>query len=371
MNEISSEPIEFFPMQRKIAKHRSLIDRRISAVLDSGSFILGQNLKEFETSFAKYLSIKHCIGVGNDADAIEICLRALNLDQGSKVLTVANASSYSINAIAASGMKRGFMDIHPKTLNCNFKDFVNAYDENVKVVILTHLYGNPVEDTAKIVEYCKSKDVFVIEDCAQAHGAQLQGKMVGTYGDIAAFSFYPTKNLGGIGDAGLVATNEDMLALRSHKLRNYGWGDKYKVEIEGGRNTRLDEIQASILSGLLEHLDEENAIRKRIAVEIMTSVDNPLLTFLDYSNGSVFHLLVLLTDCRQALIKFLSMYKIQSAIQYPMVDYSFLTQPETDRLESTIAQDEKLLSIPIHPFLTKSEVIKLVAVLNNFRANSL
>ena len=370
MNEISSEPIEFFPMQRKIAKHRSLINNRISAVLDSGSFILGQNLKEFETSFAKYLSSKHSIGVGNGADAIEICIRALNLNQGSKILTVANASSYSVNAIVASGMKNVFMDVDPKTLNCNFKNFINAFDDGVKAVILTHLYGNPVEEVEEIVEFCKSKNVFVIEDCAQAHGAQLQGKMVGTFGDMAAFSFYPTKNLGALGDAGLVATDSGLFASRAYKLRNYGWGDKYKVEIEGGRNSRLDEIQASILSGLLEHLEEENALRKRFANEILGSVHNLFLNFLNYSASSVFHQLVLLSNYREELVKYLSENNIQTAIQYPIVDYSFLSQPEIDKLKFTVEANNKIISLPFHPFLTKEEIKKLITLLNNFAVNS-
>jgi dTDP-4-amino-4,6-dideoxygalactose transaminase len=361
--------ISMFSMDRKISMYKNQIFEAISEVINSNSFILGEALKKFENEFCNFLNIKYCSGVANGADSIEIGLRAFSFPAGSKIMTVANAGYYSSAAIIANNLQPLYVDINLDNLNVNLDMITSVCQPDVKAVVVTHLYGNPVADIRAIVEYCHSRGIFVIEDCAQAHGASVGGQKVGTFGDISCFSFYPTKNLGAIGDSGLIATNNLDLDERIKKLRNHGWGQKYEISIVGGKNSRLDEIQASILSKFLVNLNRENIIRIKFARKIMNSVNNPLIQFPMYEPGAIFHLLVLLTHRRQDLIAHLNSYKINSAIHYPILDNLQISRDKVTHtlLKNSTEQSDKILSIPIHPYLDQNEVKRIISALSSFR----
>jgi dTDP-4-amino-4,6-dideoxygalactose transaminase len=363
------DEIPMFSMERKMFIYKKQIFEAISEVIDSNSFILGEALKKFENQFCNFLDIKYCSGVANGTDSLEIGLRALNLPAGSSVMTVANAGCYSSAAINANNLQPLYVDINSYSLNVNKDMIVSAYQPDVKAIIVTHLYGNPVADIRDIVEYCHSRGIYVIEDCAQAHGASVDVQKVGTFGDISCFSFYPTKNLGAIGDGGLIATNNLDLDERIKKLRNHGWSQKYEVSIVDGRNSRLDEIQAAVLSKFLVNLDHENTMRVNFARKIIKSVDNPLIQFPVYESGANFHLLVLLTNRRQNLITHLNFNKINSALHYPILDNAQIRRDKVtyNLLKNSTEQGSKILSIPVHPYLSHNEVERIISALNSFR----
>lgn len=361
--------IKMFPMDRKISKYREQIDEAINSVLNDNNFILGTYLEKFEKDFGSYLGVKYCAGVANGSDAIEIGLTALNLKSGTEVITVANAGNYASGAILSCGLKPKYVDIDSQTLNVDGLTLQDSLNGNVSAVILTHLYGNPIIDVERLVQMCHSKGVFVIEDCAQSHGAIVNQSKVGTFGDLSTFSFYPTKNLGCLGDGGMVATNSVELYQRISKLRNYGWGEKYRIELVGGRNSRLDEMQAALLSAFLENLDIENSYRESSAKRIIAGVSNANLKFVNYGQGSVFHLLVLLTKNRKELIQHLKSHLIRTDIHYPVMDYSQPGRNTTEeyKLVHSVEVEDQILSIPLHPYLTESEINQLIESLNSFK----
>ena len=361
--------IPMFSMDRKISIYKNQIFEAILEVIESNSFILGKALEKFEKEFCNFLGINHCSGVANGTDSIEIGLRAFSFPAGSKIMTVANAGYYSSAAIIANNLQPLYVDINLNSLNVNLDIIAEACQPDVKAVVVTHLYGNPVADIQEIVDYCHSRGIYVIEDCAQAHGASVDGQKVGTFGDISCFSFYPTKNLGGIGDSGLIATNNLNLDERIKKLRNYGWSQKYEISIIDGRNSRLDEIHAAILSKFLVNLNRENTIRIEFARKIIDSVTNPLIHFPIYESGAVFHLLVLLTHRRQELIMHLNSCKIDSTIHYPILDNLQISRDKVTHtfLKNSTEQSDKILSIPIHPYLSRHEVVRIISALNSFR----
>ena len=225
-------------------------------VLASNEHILGRNVLEFEKTFAKYIGVENCVGVANGSDAIAIALRALGVNKGDQVATVANAGFYTSAALMQIGASPVFIDIDSDSLLLDTTDLENKMKlQNIKVVVVTHLYGQ-VAPIKEVVNMCNPRGIKVLEDCAQATGAQIENQKVGSFGDISAFSFYPTKNLGAVGDGGAILTGSDDLALISKKLRQYGWGNKYEVELENGSNSRLDEIQAAFLLAKLSLLDD-------------------------------------------------------------------------------------------------------------------
>jgi aminotransferase EvaB len=361
-----------FQMDRKISKHRREIDNAISEVLNSSSFILGEKLVQFEEEFAKYIGVDRAVGVANGTDAIELAIRSIDLSLGSKVATVANAANYSSSAIRAAGHTPVYMDIDSSTQLTNFKNVVEAIELGANAVILTHLYGAVVNDIVKIVEYCKRRDIPVIEDCAQAHGASLENRKAGSFGDVAAFSFYPTKNLGALGDAGLVASSNNQIIARLEMLRNYGWADKYKIEVLGGRNSRMDELQAAILSKLLPYLSSENNTREAYAAQIQREVRNQDLRFLKVSGVSSWHLMIVMTDNRDDLVRHLEARGIQTGIHYPVLDSHQIgcqQYPRCNSLANSLDSVGRILTLPISPYLREDEIHYLIKSLNDFSAN--
>lgn len=252
--------------------HQREIDAAVRETLESGWYILGKQVAAFESEFAAYLGVADCIGVANGTDALVLALRACGIGAGDVVITVSHTAVATVAAIELAGAAPLLVDIDPATFTINpqaVEDAINSYQGSAKIkaIIAVHLYGHPAELSA-IADLAHRFNLRMVEDCAQAHGAQFKTgigeKRAGTSGDIAAFSFYPTKNLGALGDGGAVVTNDAALAERVRLLREYGWRDRYVSEVTG-MNSRLDELQAAILRVKLKYLDEENKRRRQIA----------------------------------------------------------------------------------------------------------
>lgn len=350
--------------------HQREIDDAIRQVLDSGWYILGKQVAAFEQEFADYLGAAHCIGVANGTDALTLALRTCGVGAGDAVITVSHTAVATVAAIELAGALPVLVDIDPVTFTISpqaIEDTVKSYqgDAKIKAIIAVHLYGHPAE-MAAITELARRFDLRVIEDCAQAHGALRRvgvgHQKVGTFGDIAAFSFYPTKNLGALGDGGAVVTNDAGLAERVRLLREYGWKERYVSEI-AGMNSRLDEMQAAILRVKLKHLDEENERRRQIArVYDEKLAAAPLqLPAPQHNVSHVYHQYVLRAAERDLLKESLKERGIGTLIHYPVPVHQQPAYrnrvlvgggglPETERAARSV------LSLPMFPQLTSEQV---------------
>ena len=336
-------------------------------VVKSGKYILSNEVLNFEKKFSKFINVKHCISVANGTDALEIALKSSGIGENDLVATSANAGMYSTTAILSVGAKPLYLDVDLKNKSVIYSDVSKAIKMKVKAIIVTHLYGlaNPV--IKKIASECKKKKIILIEDCAQAHGARLNNKLVGSFGDIGCFSFYPTKNLGGLGDAGAIVTNKNSIANKAFKLRQYGWSKKYIVGVCGGRNSRMDEIQASILSKLLLGLNKLNTKRRKIANFYSKMIVNKNIIVPEpQGNNFVAHLYVVRTKKRESLIRWLKKYKIDTDIHYPKPDYKQKNVKNYIKLNlaNTEILTKEILSIPCNPYLKDSELKRIVKVIN-------
>lgn len=355
----------------KIASHRAELSASIEKVLSSGWVVLGPEVKRFEQSFAAYLGSSHCISLGNGTDAIELALRALGVERGDTVATVANAGMYTTTALLAVGAEPFFLDVDLHTRSTTLAEVERAIAGGVKAVVVTHLYGLAVPQIRQIAECCAGHGVPLLEDCAQAHGARLGGQCVGTFGDAASFSFYPTKNLGALGDGGAVVTSNEDVAEIVTRLRQYGWTTKYQVEVGGARNSRLDEIQAAILSVFLPHLEPANARRRDIAAQYSTGILHPeVVVPAQAGEEYVAHLYVVQSAHRDALRKHLHDCKIASDVHYPVPDHRqplFGSRFERVRLENTERLSHEILTLPCYPEMTDAQVAEVVGAVNAWR----
>ncbi|MBV4457379.1 DegT/DnrJ/EryC1/StrS family aminotransferase [Pseudomonas sp. COR58] len=356
----------------KIEKFQSQINSSVQRVVASGWVVLGPEVKRFEAAFAQYLNAAHCITVANGTDAIELALKALGVVKGDKVATVANAGMYTTTSALAVGATPVFMDVDTDTHVVTLDSVKQAVEAGAKAVVVTHLYGLAIPEIKAIAEYCAAQRIPLLEDCAQAHGAERDGQRVGTFGDASSFSFYPTKNLGALGDGGAVVTNSDRIAQRVAQLRQYGWSSKYCVELEGARNSRLDEMQAAILSELLPHLDEGNARRRDIAARYRSEIRHSDVTHgADEGKASVAHLYVIKSSKRTALQTHLREAQIASDVHYPIPDYRqpvFGEQFAGVSLENTERLASQILTLPCYPEMTDDEVSKVIAAVNGWAA---
>ena len=243
--------------------HKEEIDSAIQRVLDKGWYILGDETKAFESEFAAYIGVDHGIGVGSGTEALHIALAACGIGLGDEVITVSHTAVATVAAIELAGATPVLVDIDPDYYTLNPDKLESAISPRTKAIIPVHLYGQPA-DLTPILEIARQHGVLLIEDCAQAHGAMYGGRRIGAWGDIACFSFYPTKNLGALGDGGMVVTNDSALAERARLLREYGWAERYVSSIPG-LNSRLDEVQAAVLSVKLRFLDADNEARALLA----------------------------------------------------------------------------------------------------------
>jgi dTDP-4-amino-4,6-dideoxygalactose transaminase len=362
--------IPFGDLSRQYKKYKKEFDSIISSVFEKGNFILGENLVKFEKDFAGYLNINHAVGVANGTDALFIALKALDIGAGDEVITVSNTAVPTVSAIDATGATPVFVDIKENIFNMDPSKIESAITSKTRAILPVHLYGKPCEMN-EIISIARKHNLRVIEDCAQAHGAQYQGKKVGTFGDLSAFSFYPSKNLGANGDGGMVVTNSEELAEKVRLLRNYGFKNRYN-SIARGYNSRLDEIQAALLDFKLTKLEYWNKRRYEIAQKYMEGLKNlPLiLPEIDPDTFSVFHLFVVRAKERGRLIDYLMGEGITALIHYPIPihlqpAYEFLGYKK-GALPITEKLSEEIVSIPIYPELEDLEIDYIIRSIKKF-----
>tara|TARA_Y100000739_G_C20609916_1_gene467922 strand:- start:1422 stop:2534 length:1113 start_codon:yes stop_codon:yes gene_type:complete len=345
------------------------IETKVLEILRSGKYILGNELDKFENSFKEYIGSKYSVGVANGTDALEISLRALNIGPGDEVITVSHTAVATVSAILATGAKPVLIDIEEDFYTLDSSNLLANYSKNTKAIIAVHLYGQPC-DLEKIKKFCMEKNLKLIEDVSQAHGSTFLNQKLGAIGDIACFSCYPTKNLGALGDAGIITTNNAEYAERCRMLRQYGWKNKIYSECFG-RNSRLDEIQAAILNIKLNYLDKNNERRKEIAYLYTEGLSKlPIITPKVRDKSShVFHLYVIQIENRNALIKFLNNYDIYPGIhyEYPVHTQKTFTKEATfNDLKNTEKISKKILSLPIYPNLDLDKIKRIINLINQF-----
>lgn len=360
--------IRVFDLDRRLAQNRASVEAAFARVVDSGQFVLGEEVSKFERDFAEYLGVSEVIGVGNGTDAIYLALASLGLNNSSTIATVANAGYYSSAAIQRLGGKITYLDVDPMSSNINFES-LQKLSEPIHAIIVTHLYGRLVDDIEKIAKYCFENGITLIEDCAQATGASLNGRMAGSFGQAASFSFYPTKNLGALGDGGAVATNSKSVAAKVRSLREYGWAEKYSVEVNGGINSRLDELQAAFLNDFLPKLNSQNLRRKEIAQSYSDGIAHPdVLSLPLNSENYVCHLYVIRTKNRKEFVEKLRLKGISTAIHYPIPDHEQGTSSEINHsLPITELLASEVLTLPCYPELSDSEVFQIIDAINTIQ----
>jgi dTDP-4-amino-4,6-dideoxygalactose transaminase len=347
--------------------HKGEVDSAIGRVLESGRYILAHEVAAFEAEFAGALGIGHAIGVANGTEALELALRALGIGPGDRVATVSHTAVATVAAIELAGAEPVLVDIDPATFTLAPGELSATFDAvpNIKAVIAVHLYGQPA-DLPKIRSIAQSHGAWLVEDCAQSHGARLDGRWTGTFGDIAAFSFYPTKNLGGYGDGGLVATADPLVAERVKSLREYGWTTR-RVSEAAGMNSRLDELQAAILRIRLKYLLQGNARRREIASAYDRGLaDSGLVLPIARPNAQhAYHQYVVRHARRDELRTKLTALGIGTNVHYPVPVH---LQPAYSgrlaivrRLGETEAAAREVLSLPMFPELDETAVLRVIA----------
>lgn len=349
----------------------SAIEQAVSRVIASGWFVLGPEVNAFEQKFANFCGVEHCVSLANGTDALELALRALGVREGDKVATVANAGFYTSAALLAIGAVPFYLDVDLETRVVTLSEVDRAIGDGIKAIVVTHLYGQAALGIAEIAERCHKAGVALIEDCAQAHGAKIGGKQVGSFGDAGCFSFYPTKNLGALGDGGAVVCKDADLAGKVRQLRQYGWSGKYRVALAGGRNSRLDEMQAAILSEFLPYLDGWNMRRREMATMYSTQIKNAAVILPPVGGEDyVAHLYVIRTNQRLALQTYLRGCGIASDVHYPIADtrqpvfggrFDAVYLPNTERLS------EEVLTLPCYPEMTDADAQEVVAAVNSWK----
>lgn len=338
------------------------INEAISRVLDSKSYILGKELESFESEFANYIGTDHCIGVNSCTDAITLCLIAEGIGAGDEVITSGLTAPATALAIVNAGASPVIVDIEKGSFNISAQAIENAITKRTKAVIPVHLHGQPCL-IDEIISIAKKNNLIVIEDCAQAHGAIVGNKKVGSIGDYGVFSFYPTKNLGCIGDGGAVTTNNSQKAERLKELRNYGFSKGGGIS-KIGLNSRLDEIQAAILRILLPHLDEYNERRKQYALKYITDLESLELDLQGYNEGSVYHQFVIQVDNRDEVREELNSAGLQTNIHYDktLADHTALI-PYCNELPNAKKATDKMISLPIQPEILEDHYDEIIEVI--------
>nr|WP_272909914.1 DegT/DnrJ/EryC1/StrS family aminotransferase [Vibrio floridensis] len=341
-------------------------------VIDSGWYIMGNELAAFEQEFSAYCGTQYCIGVANGLDALTLTLRAWKelgrLQAGDEIIVPANTYIASVLAITENDFVPVLVEPDENTFNISTSSIQSALTEKTKAILPVHLYGQ-ISPMDEIMDLANKHNLLVLEDCAQSHGAQIKGKMCGSWGHAAGFSFYPGKNLGALGDAGAITTNDKELYDVLIALRNYGSHKKYENKYQGV-NSRLDEIQAAMLRVKLQHLDEETKRRQRIAELYLKGIKNVnvRLPELVKKEGHVWHLFVVLTSDRVALKEHLNIHGIQTLIHYPTPphkqaayrDLSYMSLPLTEKIHNSV------LSLPLDPTMSEDDVSMVIDACNSF-----
>lgn len=341
-------------------------------VIESGWYVLGKEVAAFEKQWAAACGVAHGVGVGNGMDAIEIALRSLDIGPGAEVITTPMTAFATVLAILRAGATPMLADIDPQTALLSIESTERCITPRTRAVLLVHLYGQ-VRRMGEWTDLCAKHGIALVEDCAQAHLATWQGKAAGSFGVAGAYSFYPTKNLGAAGDAGMVVTQSEALAQRASRLRNYGQSTRYHHP-ELGVNSRLDEMHAAILCERMKWLEEFTARRRQIADAYQTGIDNPrcqLLAVPEEPSAHVCHLFSINCDQRDALQAYLHERQIQSLIHYPIPVHRQEPCRTVARDPMGLDHSERhaatCLSLPCHPQMTDGDVATVVSAINEFR----
>ena len=351
--------------------HQADIDAAIGRVLHGGHYILGEEVTAFEAEFASAVGCRFGVGVGSGTEALCLALRACGIGPGHEVITTSHTAVATVAAIDQCGATPVLVDIERDYYTLDATQVETAITARTKAIMPVHLYGQPA-DLRRICAIARQAGLFVIEDCAQAHGARLEDRPVGSWGDVACFSFYPTKNLGAIGDGGLVTTSDQRIAERVQLLRQYGWRTRY-VSDEPGGNSRLDELQAAVLRVKLRHLEADNLRRAAFARQYDLGLASPAVGLPVRRPGAhhVFHLYVVRSPVRDALRAFLAENGVGTAVHYPVPIH--LQPAYCGRLgrEGTFPQTEQaareILSLPMYPQLTEAQVATVCDTIGRFR----
>lgn len=354
----------------RLARYRPLLEEATQRVLASGWLVLGPETAAFEKEFAAYVGVDFAVGVANGSDAIELALRALGVEPGDVVATVANAGMYTCGSILHLGAQPFFMDVDLQTQCASIAEVEAALQAGVKAIVVTHLYGRAVPGIELMAKLCADRGVPLIEDCAQAHGACVAGRRVGAFGDAACFSFYPTKNLGALGDGGAVVCRDQKTELALRQLRQYGWSQKYKVTYPGGRNSRLDELQSAYLRVFLPHLDRDNASRRHWGHCYERGLKNPWVKVpTDLGENHVVHLFVVLVEARESLAAHLHQCGVATDVHYPIPDHQqpILAGNTVRALPCTELLAKQVLTLPCYPEMTEQEVAHVVESVNSWQ----
>jgi dTDP-4-amino-4,6-dideoxygalactose transaminase len=338
--------------------------------LDGGWYILGEEVRQFEAEFATYLGVRHALGVGSGTEALHLALAACGVGPGDEVITVAHTAVATVAAIELCGAVPVLVDIASDTFTLDPRHLARAITPKTKAIVPVHLYGQPA-DLAPILDLAHQHGVRVVEDCAQAHGARYGGRRVGAWGDIAAFSFYPTKNLGALGDGGAVVTDDAALAERVRLLREYGWAERYVSHIAGW-NSRLDELQAAVLRVKLRYLDADNTARARLAARYTSGLSGVGLGLpgARAEGEHVYHLYVVRSARRDELQAFLKARGIGALVHYPVPVH--LQPAYQNRLRGSAALPEteraarEVLSLSMYPELRDDEVDRVIDLVRAF-----
>ncbi|MCB1045407.1 MAG: DegT/DnrJ/EryC1/StrS family aminotransferase [Acidobacteria bacterium] len=361
--------IEYENLNRLNEPFREAYEQAFARVADSGWFILGQQVERFEKAFATYCGARHCVGVASGLDALIIGLQAFNFPSGKEVLVASNAYYACILAIIRAGLKPVLVEPDAKTYNIDPHLIESKITPNTVAIMAVHLYGKCC-DMQPINHIARQHGLKVIEDCAQAHGASINGRKAGTFGDIAGFSFYPTKNLGALGDGGAVVTDDPVLANRVWQLRNYGSSAKNVFDLLG-HNSRLDELQAAFLSQKLAYLDAINAHKRMLADVYFKHLKDQVIKPLHQPGfHDVFHVFAIRHKRRDDLREYLLQHQIKTEIHYPLPPHRQNalkgvfpgTYPISDELHNTV------LSLPISTIHTEQDAIEVANHVNEFSA---
>lgn len=361
--------IRFLDLQAIYRQDQPAYDEAYRRVMASGRWILGPELQAFESEFARYLGTRHVIGVGNGLDALSLALQVAGIGPGDEVLVPANTFIATWQAVRLAGALPRAVEPAPGSFNVDAAGVAAALTSRTRAVMPVHLYGTPA-DPAAILELCEERGVMLIEDAAQAHGAQHHGKTMGTFGRLAGFSFYPGKNLGAFGDAGAVATDDDDLALALRERRNYGGLERYRHDHDGV-NSRLDELQAAFLRVRLARLDDHHALRQAQAERYASHLaDTPELTLPAVQSGdqSAWHLYVVRHPRRDALQATLAAQGIESLVHYPKPVYRFAPFAEYAPVQMTPTDIlcAEVLSLPIGPHLSLADIDQVAQAVRHF-----
>ena len=362
--------VKFLDLKSQYYDIQPEIDKAIQNVIENSTFIGGEHVAQFEDSFSNYVGTDYCIGVGNGTDALEIAIEALDMPIGSEIIVPANSFIASSEAVTRSGHRVVFVDIDTESYVISIEDLKKRITLKTKAIIAVHLYGHPC-DMDELAKIAKEYNLYIIEDCAQAHGAEYKGKRVGGIGDIATFSFYPGKNLGAYGDGGAITTNNLELSTQCRKIANHGRTAKYDHDFEG-RNSRLDSLQAAILNVKLKYLDGWIDKRIQVADKYLLELDGvediTLPVKQDWAKQA-YHLFVIRTNRRDELKSYLTEKDIQTGVHYPislpkLKAYQYTKQANDQIFANT--SDNSLLSLPIGEHLTGEDIAYVVNTVKSF-----